>query len=119
MSREEADGRVERPWGWYAVVHRGDGCQVKILHVNPGAELSLQVHRRRSERWVVLSGHATAQVGDEKLDLAPGHEVRIPVEAKHRIGNPGDEPVEVVETQFGDYLGEDDIVRLEDRYGRV
>ena len=118
VSTPAPDGWVERPWGGYVVVHRGNGYQVKILSVKPGEQLSLQLHRRRREHWVALAGRAIAQVGDNTVELNPGDEIAIPLGARHRLGNPGRTMLEVVESQFGDYLGEDDIERFEDQYGR-
>ena len=91
---------------------------MKRLTVNPGAALSLQVHHRRAEHWVVVSGTAKVVKSDENLLLRETESTYIPVGVKHRLENPGDAPVEIIEVQTGDYLGEDDIVRLEDRYHR-
>ena len=115
---QENHRRVHRPWGSYETVDSGPGFQVKRLTVNPGAALSLQFHSRRSEHWVVVSGTAGVVKGDERLLLRETESIDIPVGVKHRLENPGDEPVEIIEVQTGDYLGEDDIVRLEDRYRR-
>ena len=115
---QENHRRVHRPWGSYETVDSGPGFQVKRLTVNPGAALSLQFHSRRSEHWVVVSGTAGVVKGDEKLLLRETESIDIPVGVTHRLENPGDIPVEIIEVQTGDYLGEDDIVRLEDRYHR-
>lgn len=111
--------RVHRPWGWYQVVDRGERFQVKRLTVKPGASLSLQYHRHRAEHWVVVRGTAQVTRGDEVFLLQANQTTFIPPETPHRLQNPGPELLEVVEVQMGSYLGEDDIVRLEDRYGRV
>ncbi len=118
MSESAPERRVVRPWGHYLVVYRGNGYQVKVLSVNPGQQLSLQLHARRREHWVVLTGHAIARVGDITSELDPGQEITIPIGTKHRLKNSRQMMLEVVETQFGDYLGEDDIERFDDQYGR-
>ena len=115
---QENHRRVHRPWGSFETVDSGPGFQVKRLTVNPGAALSLQVHHRRAEHWVVVSGTARVVKGDESLLLRETESIYIPVGVKHRLENPGDAPVKIIEVQTGDYLGEDDIVRLEDRYHR-
>ena len=112
-------GRNERPWGFFEGLLRGEGHQVKILEVAPGQRLSLQLHHRRAERWVVLAGRARVLVGDESLDLQAGGTVQIPLDTVHRLENPGEVPLRIIEIQTGDYLGEDDIVRFEDDYGRA
>lgn len=118
--REEArlHRQVFRPWGSYDSIDSDDGFQVKRLIVNPGAVLSLQKHARRAEHWVVVRGKARITRDDEEFDLGVNESTHIPIGAVHRIANPGDEPVHIIEVQCGDYLGEDDIVRLEDQYGR-
>ncbi len=127
VERLEAAGRpevaghrtVHRPWGSYTVLELGERHQVKRITVLPGRRLSLQRHRRRAEQWVVVRGTARVTRGDEVLDLGPGQSVAIAREQAHRLENPGAELLEVVEVQTGDYLGEDDIVRLQDDFGRV
>jgi mannose-1-phosphate guanylyltransferase/mannose-6-phosphate isomerase len=118
--REEAKlGReVFRPWGSYDSLENADGFQVKRLTVLPGAILSLQLHHRRAEHWVVVAGVARITLDDQVFDLGVNEHTFIPVGAKHRIENPGDELLHIIEVQVGDYLGEDDIVRFEDKYGR-
>lgn len=111
--------QVHRPWGWYDSLWQAPGYQVKHLMVAPGAAISLQLHHRRSEHWVVLRGTANVTRNDEVFLLEPGQSTFIPVEARHRLENPGTEELHVVEVQLGDYLGEDDIVRFEDRYNRI
>ena len=110
--------QVFRPWGSYDSIDSEDGFQVKRLIVKPGAVLSLQKHARRAEHWVVVKGTARITRDDEVFDLGVNESTYIPIGAVHRIANPGDEPVHIIEVQCGDYLGEDDIVRLEDNYGR-
>jgi mannose-1-phosphate guanylyltransferase/mannose-6-phosphate isomerase len=110
---------VFRPWGSYDSIDSGTGFQVKRLTVLPGASLSLQLHRRRAEHWVVVAGTPRITRDDEVYDLAPGQHTYIPLGARHRIENPGATTVQIIEVQVGDYLGEDDIVRFEDRYGRA
>lgn len=109
---------VFRPWGSYDSLDSAAGFQVKRLTVLPGAVLSLQLHHRRAEHWVVVSGTARITRDDEVFDLAVGEHTFIPLGAKHRVENPGTDTLRIIEVQVGDYLGEDDIVRFEDRYGR-
>jgi len=109
---------VFRPWGSYDSLDGGPGFQVKRLTVLPGAVLSLQLHHRRAEHWVVVCGTARITRDDEVFDLEAGGHAFIPLGAKHRIENPGSGALHIIEVQVGDYLGEDDIVRFEDRYGR-
>jgi len=109
---------VFRPWGSYDSLDGAPGFQVKRLTVLPGAVLSLQLHHRRAEHWVVVSGTARITRDDEVFELAVGGHTFIPRGAKHRIENPGTGTLRIIEVQVGDYLGEDDIVRFEDRYGR-
>jgi mannose-1-phosphate guanylyltransferase/mannose-6-phosphate isomerase len=110
--------QVFRPWGSYDSIDGDGGFQVKRLIVKPGAELSLQKHARRAEHWVVVKGTARITRNDEVFDLGVNESTYIPMGAVHRIANAGDEPVHIIEVQCGEYLGEDDIVRLEDNYGR-
>lgn len=111
--------RVYRPWGYYESVDAGPGYQVKRIVVNPGQALSLQRHRRRAEHWVVVSGMAKVTRDEEVFDLGANQSVYIPLGAKHRLENPGAAPLQLIEVQSGDYLGEDDIERFEDRYHRA
>lgn len=111
--------RVPRPWGAFEAIERGERYQVKRLTVAPGGALSLQLHEHRSEHWVVVSGRARVTRGQHVLELHENESVFIPRGMKHRLENPCDEPLEVIEVQVGGYLGEDDIVRLEDAYQRV
>jgi len=110
---------VHRPWGSYTVLEDADDCKVKRLTVRPGGVLSLQRHEHRSEHWTVVSGTARVRVGDDQFDLSANQTVEIPAGSLHRLENPGDENVHIVEVQTGSYFGEDDIERLEDVYGRV
>jgi mannose-1-phosphate guanylyltransferase/mannose-6-phosphate isomerase len=118
--REETNlhRQVFRPWGNYDSIDSGDGFQVKRLIVSPGSVLSLQMHHRRAEHWVVVRGTARITLNEDVFDLGVNEYVHIPIGATHRIENPGDVPVHIIEVQCGDYLGEDDIVRFEDKYGR-
>ena len=110
--------RVYRPWGYYETVDAGERFQVKRLMVKPGHALSLQLHRRRAEHWVVVSGRASVTRGAETMTLEENQSTYIPVGTRHRLQNAGDEPLYLIEVQSGSYLGEDDIERFEDRYGR-
>jgi mannose-1-phosphate guanylyltransferase/mannose-6-phosphate isomerase len=111
--------KVCRPWGWYDSIESGKNFQVKRLHVNPGAKLSLQMHHQRAEHWVVVSGVATAINGEDILTLKEGDSTYIPIGTTHGLENKTNEQLEIIEVQSGAYLGEDDIVRFEDIYGRV
>jgi mannose-1-phosphate guanylyltransferase/mannose-6-phosphate isomerase len=110
--------KVYRPWGSYQSLDVGERFQVKQLTVKPGAKLSLQKHNHRAEHWVVVSGTARVTRGDEVFDLESNQSTYIPINVKHRLENPGPDLLKVIEIQSGDYLGEDDIVRFEDVYGR-
>ena len=110
--------KVYRPWGTFERIDSGERFQAKRLTVKPGASLSLQLHRQRAEHWVVVRGTAHVQRGDERLTLQENESIYIPAGTQHRLHNPGVEPLEVIEVQTGGYLGEDDIVRLEDDYHR-
>ncbi len=110
---------VHRPWGSFTVLEDGADCKVKRLTVKPGEVLSLQMHHRRSEHWTVVSGTAKVRVGDEEFLLNRNESTYIPMETLHRLENPTNQDIHLIEVQCGDYFGEDDIVRLEDRYGRV
>jgi mannose-6-phosphate isomerase len=109
----------ERPWGRFEVLEDQSGYKVKRLEVKPGARLSLQRHSRRGEHWVVVAGIADVVCGDREMQLAHGEHLYIPPETNHRLGNSSDIPLALIEVQLGDYLGEDDIVRLEDDYKRL
>ena len=109
---------VHRPWGTYRSIHNGDRVQVKHITVKPGAKLSLQMHHHRAEHWVVVQGTAKIVRGNEELVLTEDQSTYIPLGTAHRLENPGKIPLHVIEVQSGSYLGEDDIVRFEDHYGR-
>jgi mannose-1-phosphate guanylyltransferase/mannose-6-phosphate isomerase len=110
---------VHRPWGSYESVDTGDGFQVKRIVVKPGAKLSLQMHHHRAEHWIVVSGAALVTCDDKQFLLQENESTFIPQGARHRLENPGKVPLHLIEVQSGAYLGEDDIVRFEDTYGRV
>jgi mannose-1-phosphate guanylyltransferase/mannose-6-phosphate isomerase len=110
---------VHRPWGSYTVLEDADDCKVKRLVVKPGQVLSLQLHHRRAEHWTVVQGTAKVRLGDDEFMLEANQSTYIPTETLHRLENPGDKDVHLIEVQTGDYFGEDDIERLEDIYGRV
>ncbi len=110
--------KVYRPWGYYEGVDAGPAFQVKRISVNPGASLSLQLHHHRAEHWVVVEGVATVTIGDETMELSKNQSCYIPAETQHRLQNLSEAELEIIEVQSGDYLGEDDIVRFEDNYGR-
>jgi mannose-1-phosphate guanylyltransferase/mannose-6-phosphate isomerase len=111
--------KVDKPWGAYKVLDLGDTYQVKWLDVKPGARLSYQSHEHRNEHWAVVMGTATVTLDDKVIEVRCGEHIYIPVRVKHRLENRGKELLRVVEVQSGDYLGEDDIVRFEDDYGRI
>jgi mannose-1-phosphate guanylyltransferase/mannose-6-phosphate isomerase len=111
--------RVTRPWGAYESIDEGERFQVKRIVVNPGAQLSLQLHHHRAEHWIVVKGTALVTNGEREELLTENQSTYIPVGISHRLFNPGKIPLELIEVQSGAYLGEDDIVRLEDRYGRT
>lgn len=108
----------ERPWGSWHVIDVGPGYKIKRIHVKPGSRLSLQTHQYRSEHWVVVFGVATAIIDDVKRTAGPGDSVDVPRGAQHRLSNEGVEDLVIVEVQHGAYTGEDDIVRLDDDFGR-
>ena len=108
----------ERPWGTYEVLTESDGYKVKRIIVVPGGRLSLQSHQHRAEHWVVVTGIATVTVGENVQEVAMNEYVHIPLQVKHRLENYTDDLVVLIEVQSGLYLGEDDIVRYEDIYGR-
>ncbi|BFO54160.1 MULTISPECIES: mannose-1-phosphate guanylyltransferase/mannose-6-phosphate isomerase [Comamonadaceae] len=110
--------KMHRPWGWYDAIDSGDRFQVKRIVVNPGASLSLQKHHHRAEHWVVVKGTAEVTKGEETFLLGENESTYIPLGHVHRLANPGKVPLEIIEVQSGSYLGEDDIVRLHDTYGR-
>ena len=122
MSEKQAGktigGTVERPWGSYEVINEGERYKVKKITVKPGESLSLQYHQHRAEHWVVVSGTAKITLGDKVFFVTENQSTYIPIREPHRLENPGKIPLEMIEVQSGGYLEEDDIVRLEDSYGR-
>lgn len=110
--------KVYRPWGWYQSLEIGERFQVKLIGVSSGAKISLQLHHKRAEHWVVVSGKATVTRGEEIVELRENQSTYIPVGVKHRLENQTDDPLIIVEIQSGSYLGEDDIERFDDQYGR-
>ncbi len=108
-----------RPWGEYFVLEEGPGYKVKRIRVKPGGRLSFQSHKHRGEHWIVVTGSATVTVGTDVRTLARGEVADIAKTEKHRLENLSKEELEIIEVQFGDYLGEDDIVRYEDVYNRA
>ncbi|MFN7086118.1 MAG: mannose-1-phosphate guanylyltransferase/mannose-6-phosphate isomerase [Burkholderiales bacterium] len=126
VTRLKAQGRMEsaihrkvhRPWGWYDSIDAGTRFQVKRIVVNPGAAISLQMHHHRAEHWVVVTGTARVTRGEETFLLSENQSTYIPIGITHRLENPGKTALEIIEVQSGGYLGEDDIVRFEDQYGR-
>jgi len=118
-SEGSAHRKVYRPWGWFDSIESGEYFQVKRLCVKPGAKLSLQMHHKRAEHWVVVSGTATVTKGEQSFSLHKGDSTHIPIGVTHSLENQTKKPLEVIEVQSGSYLGEDDIVRFEDIYDRV
>jgi len=111
--------KVSRPWGWYDTLEEGPRFKVKRIQVNSGASLSLQKHSARAEHWVVIKGEAEIICEDKTMRLKENESTYIAVGQMHRLSNPGKEVLEIIEIQSGDYLGEDDIERFEDHYGRA
>jgi mannose-1-phosphate guanylyltransferase/mannose-6-phosphate isomerase len=111
--------KVHRPWGWYDSIDEGDRFKVKRIQVRPGACLSLQKHHHRAEHWIVVTGTAEITIGDKVLTLTENQSTYIPLGEVHRLSNPGSIPLEIIEVQSGSYLGEDDIIRYQDTYGRA
>ena len=111
--------KVNRPWGWDDSVDKGERFKVKRIQVKPGASLSLQMHHHRAEHWIVVKGIAEVTNGERIIRLKENESTYIPQGEKHRLSNPGAEPLEIIEVQSGSYLGEDDIVRFEDVYQRI
>jgi mannose-6-phosphate isomerase-like protein (cupin superfamily) len=118
-SRKDAGPFVERPWGGFQTIDEGEGYKVKRLVVQPGCRLSLQQHRFRAEHWVIIAGRPRIIVGAHARRLRVRETVDVPRGAWHRIENPGKSQVVIIEVQHGPYLGEDDIIRRADDYGRV
>jgi mannose-1-phosphate guanylyltransferase/mannose-1-phosphate guanylyltransferase/mannose-6-phosphate isomerase len=109
---------VNRPWGTYDSIDYGDRFQVKRITVKPGAKLSLQMHHHRAEHWIIVTGSALVTIDEKKTLLSENQSTYIPIGSKHRLENPGVLPLEMIEVQSGSYLGEDDIVRFDENYGR-
>ncbi len=118
-SSETSSQFDRRPWGTFTVLDEGDGFKVKRIEVLPGRRLSYQKHAQRAEHWVVVQGTAKITLDGRELLVTPGQAVDIAIGMAHRVENPGDEPLIFIEVQRGAYLGEDDIVRLQDDFGRV
>jgi mannose-1-phosphate guanylyltransferase/mannose-6-phosphate isomerase len=110
--------KVSRPWGWYDSVDQGERFKVKRIQVKPGGSLSLQMHHHRAEHWIVVKGTAEITNGDQVILLTENQSTYIPQGQIHRLANRGKTPLEIIEVQSGGYLGEDDIVRFADGYGR-
>jgi mannose-1-phosphate guanylyltransferase/mannose-6-phosphate isomerase len=126
VARLKREGRTEadvhrkfyRPWGYYDGIDAGERFQVKRILVNPGAALSMQMHHHRAEHWIVVRGTARVTRGEETFLLSENESTYIPIGTRHRLENPGKLPLEIIEVQSGAYVGEDDIIRFEDTYGR-
>ena len=119
MKAADREPTERRPWGSFYVLEEGTGFKVKRITVLPGKRLSYQSHARRSERWIVASGAALVTIDGVARDAMVGGLIEVPVGVKHRVENPGAEPLVFIEIQLGDYFGEDDIVRYEDDFGRA
>jgi mannose-1-phosphate guanylyltransferase / mannose-6-phosphate isomerase len=119
-SRDEVDAlpTVHRPWGSFSALHNGHRVQVTHIVVKPGGKLSLQMHHHRAEHWIVVQGTAMIRRGNEEMILTEDQSTYIPLGTAHRLENPGKIALHLIEVQSGSYLGEDDIVRIEDSYGR-
>tara|TARA_B100000886_G_scaffold4112_1_gene2566 strand:- start:1517 stop:2962 length:1446 start_codon:yes stop_codon:yes gene_type:complete len=117
-SESEENRKVYRPWGNYVSVDNSLLWKIKKIEVNPGASLSLQLHKKRAEHWIVVEGLANIQIDEEKFNLKANQSCYVPIGAKHRLSNPGKKPLIIIEVQSGKYLGEDDIIRFKDMYGR-
>jgi mannose-6-phosphate isomerase-like protein (cupin superfamily) len=119
MRGDERNDEVKRPWGRFEYILQSNRYQVKRITVDPGKTLSLQIHHHRAEHWIVVNGAAEVTVGADRMLVYENQGVQIPQGTAHRLANPGIIPLQVIEVQIGAYLGEDDIVRLEDAYGRA
>jgi mannose-6-phosphate isomerase len=117
-SPTDRTNRTTRPWGWYETVSESSGSKIKRICVLPGQQISLQKHQHRAEHWVVVQGVAHATLDDRELNLGPGEHCDIALGQVHRLANRGEHELKVIEIQLGDLLNEDDIVRLQDDYGR-
>jgi len=119
MALNQVGEVYQRPWGWYQTLAQNSGFQTKLIHVAPGGRLSLQSHKQRAEHWVVVNGIAHITIDTLVKEYKVNDAVYIPIGAKHRLENLSEKPVEIIEVQVGEYLGEDDITRYDDVYGRV
>ena len=123
IKNEYLEGREHkksfRPWGSFTSIEKGSNWQVKRLEIKPKSSISLQKHNHRSEHWIIVNGTAKIEINDEVKFLGKNESTYIPLGAKHRLSNPADSPLIVIEVQSGEYLGEDDIIRFEDNYGRT
>jgi mannose-6-phosphate isomerase len=120
MTMDDNEREEHRPWGFYEVLSDDKtDHKVKRITVWPGKRLSLQYHQKRKEHWIVIAGKAIATVNEKEVRLSPGESLDIPFQARHRIENIGDVPLVFIEVQQGEYFGEDDIVRIEDDFGRI
>jgi mannose-1-phosphate guanylyltransferase len=117
-SEHSVHRKVYQPWGYYNSIDYGERFQVKRIVVNPGAQLSLQMHHHRAEHWIVVQGTATVRCGEKTMLLAENQSTYIPLGETHQLSNPGKFPLEIIEVQSGSHLGADDIVRFQDLYGR-
>ena len=111
--------KIYRPWGYYETIEESKNWQIKKIIVKPSASLSLQMHKHRSEHWIVVEGTAKVQVNDEIRYLSENESIYVPIESKHRLSNSEQKPLVLIEVQTGNYLGEDDIIRFDDIYGRI
>lgn len=118
IAEGKVNKKIYRPWGSYTSISNGTSWQVKKLEVNPGASLSLQMHFHRTEHWIIVNGTARVEINNHETILNQNESIYVPIQAKHRLSNPGNENLIIIEVQNGKYLGEDDIVRFEDIYGR-
>ena len=115
----EENQKIYRPWGNYSTMDCGSLWKIKKIEVKPGASLSLQLHKKRAEHWIVVEGLAAVEIDNKKLNLEANQSCFVPIGAKHRLSNPGNKTLIIIEVQSGQYLGEDDIVRFKDIYGRI
>ena len=115
----EKNEKINRPWGNYKIIAKGDGFQSKIIHVNPKQQLSVQSHNYRSEHWIVLSGEAKVYLEEKEYILSIGQSIDIPLKSKHSLQNATEQDLEILEVQLGEILSEEDIIRYSDIYGRV
>jgi mannose-6-phosphate isomerase len=111
--------KTARPWGTYEVLLDDDNCKVKKITVSPEENPSYQYHHKRAEDWIIISGNGEVRLDDDVFSVFEGDRVRVPMMSRHTIKNCGDEPLVFIEIQTGSYFGEDDVVRLEDKYGRA